>query len=385
MENTQLLFYESDETWKIRKEKNEIIVKCRSNVFNGNTFFLISKKITKIINTPDCVEKIINFKFNEIHFSDKAAYICFEVLLYSLMKEYNFTIKINIKPTIQGLYSGDIEESLIFKYKLGIIDKDKYIKDFEKKEITSKKFRLIAKRSEKLKNPQYISLIYDEITYFLKTYTLDDEEFRETMSEAIVELVGNASEHSESDCLLDITIVPDLKRKAETDLQYIGFDIVILNLSNTLLGDGIKKIMQNKNEIKNPQTYNMLKEAFKNHKEFFTKKYDEDFFYNVSTFQWRVSSRKDTTDNSGGTGLPTLIKNLILKSESRRCYVMSGDRVIFFKNEFLKTDDGKIFGFNKTGDFSNKPPDDTVLERTLYQIKGTLYNLNFIKKWEKKL
>ena len=58
------------------------------------------------------------------------------------------------------------------------------------------------------------------------------------------------------------------------------------------------------------------------------KKTKEDF-YNICSFQHKISGRKDVK-STGGTGLTKLIQTLEKMSDAHKCYVVAGKKVVNF-------------------------------------------------------
>lgn len=111
-----------------------------------------------------------------------------------------------------------------------------------------------------------LSKLYDDIAYFQKSFDINYD-CLEDVSEVIVELIGNALEHSKSDCLVDFDIAPNYT--TEDGDAVCGINIAILSFSNILLGDSIAKKMSDfhTNNLENTR-YEYVKNAFNNHKNF---------------------------------------------------------------------------------------------------------------------
>jgi len=229
------------------------------------------------------------------------------------------------------------------------------------------------------KEKRLLSIVMDELEIFFRIHTEMDDEYGEELAETIVELVGNALEHSNSDCLLDIDITRVYPKNKLNKNNYNSFNIALLNLSNTVLGDPVKKKFEDGTFECSPKTYKLLCKAYENHKEYFTSDYSEEDFFNVASFQWRVSGRAESTDTNGGTGLTNLLYNLIEKSEGNSSYMMSGNRVVFFKKDLVSVNEDKLSGFNTSNDFVYEIPDKSSIGDSRYKLKGTLFNLHFIK------
>lgn len=167
----------------------------------------------------------------------------------------------------------------------------------------------------------------------------------------------------------------------------ITVDIVVLNFSKILLGHGIKENFKQSKKfsilnraIDKNSFIRDLKIAYENHKTCFSDEYTEEDFFNISTFQWRFSGRKDIVQENGGTGLTKVIEFLLDVSEANDCYVYSGTRAIVFHKDLIgvKSKSNPYVGFNKESDYLNGIPDSRVIGKSLFHLNGTLYNLKFV-------
>lgn len=378
----------------LKKNKNEYIIKNNRHIpsnrkkkiyyFNGITFSTIINKIKKIISLEPSEEEqrktTITFQLKTTAFQDKAAYVLLESLIYLMCRDYHFNIKITFdKIKIFNIYHGELK-NLLENYKNTVIDKKKYIKEFDDFFISEKRFRKVLQYKKVQENKNTLSILATDLNTFFKTLSLEEEQ-KNLFIDSLVELVGNASEHGNSDCLLDINVFNNL-RKNRFAPEKVGFDIVIYNFSDKLLGSSIQKILKEKEDV----PYRILLEnALNQHSKVFDTSYTIDDFCNIAAFQWRVSSRKNNREHSGGTGLTTLIQALLQFSLEDRCYVYSGRTGLRFQEKYLKlTSENKkdetfnLVGFNEEADFINYPPNLNCILRSPFFFHGTLYNLMFI-------
>lgn len=367
----------------LKKDRDKITLKVRGSLFDEKTFLNIFKKIALVKEKFDNERITLILKLGDIIFKDKAVYILLESVLYSICKENKFKLKILVDDMqVSNIYYSPIRFSLINKYKNSIIKKEDFIRDFLKGELSVFKYRKVINSDKSLN----LSKLLTELNLFFKTYDID-EEFKEQLAEMLVELSGNANEHSLSDCLIDLTINDNVVNKTDMH-RCVILDIVVLNFSKILLGHGIRDNFKQSNKfsiasrpIDNNTFIRDLKIAFKNHEKKFSSDYTEEDFFNISTFQWRFSGRKDIVEENGGTGLTKVIEFLLNVSEANDCYVYSGTRAIKFYKELI----GKIeyknrfyVGFNKELDYLNNIPDERVIGKSLFHLNGTLYNLKFV-------
>lgn len=383
LEKLELLFYKEPKQWNGTKQRGWITIKVDSKnaEFTSRELSLVMEKLNRVlIRSKSENIKGVNLIFNNINFRDKAVYILFEVLIYYFLKNVSIFVKVINKA--KDSYPG-FRESLIYKNITNdLLNREKYLHMFEKKfEISSNKFRNLVGKDVK---EEYFSTLMGNIYSFLSNIMLsieneiieEMEDYINDLSEVIIELVENAIEHSESGCLLDINVY--LKENKE-----ISIDVVILNISDFLLADKLRKRL---NLRKDKNINQRILKALEVHKNSFDTKYTEEDFFNISVFQHRVSTRETSTDNSDGTGLTRLLESLIEKSEkSSNCYVLSGNKIIKFEKDFLKLDSDKSIGFNIENDFVNMIPAEKVIQRSWFNLRGTLYNLNFVIKKEENL
>ena len=72
-----------------------------------------------------------------------------------------------------------------------------------------------------------------------------------------------------------------------------------------------------------------------------------------------------------------MIKSLEEKSDGHWCYMLTRNRITFFKPEYMKYDENKLIGFNKNQEFINEIPDVKIFRTISTNLPGTAYNLNF--------
>ena len=90
--------------------------------------------------------------------------------------------------------------------------------------------------------------------------------------------------------------------------------------------------------------YKKVQEAYEYHKKYFNDDYMKEDFFNIAAYQHKISGREKIVE-TGGTGLTKLISSLEKKADSHQCYVLSGNRGIFFKQDYLEYNDDRLIGF----------------------------------------
>lgn len=312
----------------------------------------------------------VYFSFNQkVQFSDKLTYVLFECICYQLILEGHpvyVSINHNHKITTHGYNSSPLwllstgKKSDVAKF-LEKFQHDLYKLHFRK---------VLLKDSGK----DELCKLMDDIAIFQKPFDIKEED-REKIAEVLVELVGNAKEHSSGDCLIDFDISEEYFKRGIEGKMYHGINIAILNFSGQLLNTSLKqKLNFNENQS---ERYNLVRQAYNYHQPYFNEQYLEEDFYNIATFQHKISGRRGNT-STGGTGLTKLIRSLEETSDAYMCYVVSGQRRLQFKKEYMQYNEDYWIGFNNANDFLTAPPNPNLLNRNPFFFPGTAYNLNFI-------
>lgn len=385
MKNANLIFSGSNgiiKTYKgvcVKFEKGKLYLEVLDLFFNEHTLKKIVAAVNFIHNKYNNSKLPIVFVFRHAKFLDKITYVLFECICEALIKEYGHKVELMFNFDYNIVTHGILSSPLciLSNEDKNLVGKNsKYCEKFNF-DLYKRHYRRVIKNEEAQSNDK-LSRIYDDIVYFQKSFNINYECIEE-ISEVIVELIANAVEHSDGDCLLDIDIAPNYVNKEEK--PFCGINIAILNFSKTLLGDLLKeriKSLDSDDKITS-ERYNLVKSAYSAHKSFFNSLYDEIDFFNISSFQHKISGRKDKV-LTGGIGLTLLIKSIEERADSHACYVVSGDRKIIFKHDYLEYNKDYWIGFNSSNNYLKEPPDIGVLKRSEFYMPGTAYNLNFVMK-----
>lgn len=355
---------------KIKIENKKIIFRLENKKFD----YTVLQKIIIFCNSVHRKYNGINipivFELNNIKIIDKLVYVIFECICECLISVWGHDVLVKFN-NLDHIWSEGIQSSPLHLLETG---KKKHLEKFQKKfsfDIYKRHFRRII-NGDKQADSDFLCKLASEIDSFLKVFFVQ-EEYRDAISEVSVELIGNAGEHTQADCLIDIDVSTEYS-KVDDEQNYYGINIAIVNYAKKLLGEGIKE------KIEKPyildERHEKVREAFNVHKNEFSEYYTEQDFYNIASFQHRVSERSEVY--TGGTGLTKLIKSLESKSDAHKCYVLSGKRALIFKNEYLEYNGEKWIGFNKENEFLTKIPDVQVLGNNNIFFPGTAYNLNFV-------
>lgn len=381
MENIKLLY---DYNPKFNKKKHPSIFmkngKLIVAISNEHLDFETVKTIISDINYirfkyPSTKIPII-FSFFNIKLVDKLSFVLLECIFQLLIMEFGHKVEVYLEMKniiiTEGINSSPL--LILANANKSLAEKNKKFLEKFNNDHFKYHFRRVLKSEDM--GTDKLSKIYDEIAYFQKSFNINYDCIEE-VSEVIVELIGNALEHSESDCLVDFDIATDYKNKNEESV--CALNIVILNFSKILLGDKLcEKIINSNFDDESEGRYKLVEQALSTHNSFFDDVYDKKDFFNISTFQNKISGRNKITP-TGGTGLTKLIKSIEDKSEAHSCYVITGDRKIYFEPNYLEYKDDWI-GFNQENDYFNHKPFNGILKRNSFFMPGTAYNLNFIMK-----
>lgn len=347
-----------------------------SRIFNGITINNIIKFVNTLQDKYSNQRIPIHFNLGYIEFEDKLSYIIFECICNYLMQTGKRNVIISAM-TNQSIWTEGIHSSPLLLLRKGKKENvEKYEQKF-KRDIYKNHYRKVIDITER-EDPYYSCKLMSDIDSFLKVYSIG-KSHRDMISEVISELADNANEHAKSDCLIDIDITSRYTKEEQEDGIYYGINIAILNFSDKLLGSSIAEKIMHK-DILNSRHLNLIV-AYNNHKDKFSTNYLEEDFYNIASFQHKISGRLEN-ESTGGTGLTKLISRLEECSDTYNCYVVSGNRVVWFKHKYLLYNSDNWIGFNKENDFLNCIPSVENVNKCYIYMPGTAYNLNFVMKKE---
>lgn len=358
--------------------KKRVDFELRTESLDGDSIFEILSFINALHKKYPKVNMPILFNFRNSSVSDKLTYVLFECICDYLIRDCNHSVKVIWDPDLIISTQG-VKYSPLTLLAQKEWDKELFYKKFTK-DISRKHFRrMMYADAEKVE----VSVLYTDLASFFKGCNI--EETIDEVIEAITEIVGNAIEHGMSDCLLDIDVAEGYKKKDDnqTENEYVGINIAVVNFSDKILGADIKKKILVNCLSYDGNRYGKVKEAYDFHKDKFNNNYTEEDFWNVVALQDRVSGRFDTDLKTGGLGMTTLVNSIQKKCEADSCYVLSGDRVLFFKKDVLNYDENTWIGFNNSNDFFGNIPDEDVYDTCTTYMPGTAYNLNFVIKQRK--
>lgn len=360
----------SHSKFKVIVQNGKLVFRSAKSKFDA----ILIREILQFVNTvvtnryPKGMPILFHF-VNKITFSDKIIYILLECICYYLI-EYGHPVYIKIAPRFHITTYGFQSSPLLLLTTGKARHVEKYKKRFHQ-DYYGRHFRKVLAKTSK---NEELSILLDEIATFQKPFDIEEKE-REKISEVLIELVGNAMEHSNEDCLIDLDITARHLKRGEDKKNYLGINIVILNFSESLLGTSLQKKLAAPKNLSG--RYQQVEQAFQAHKPFFGEDYHPDDFFNIAAFQHKISGRMDG-GATGGTGLTLLIHSLEEDSDAYNCYVISGNRRLDFTKDYMLFNNEGWIGFNVANDFLSLPPDPSLLKKNPFSLPGTAYNLTFV-------
>lgn len=385
MKGLQLLFAKNrglNHNYRYDKRFNANVFYFQDSVINGATIKKIICNVNNYISNFKSIKAPVVFLFQHknVRIADKLTYVLLECICYELIEFYKIPLQVYINPASSIDSIGIASSPLMLLNGTSIHRIKEYPQKF-KLDVYRNHYRKVI-RADKLQT-NYLGFLQADVATFLKAFDIVDY-YRERVSEVVAELVGNACEHTASDCLIDIDVTDDHNKSIngrEESGFYYGINIVVVDFSNELIGSALKEKLLD--EQISGKRYKDLKNVYLNHEQFFNVDYNEDDFYNIAVFQDKISGRKGYS-NAGGTGLTILVKSLEEQSDTNNCYMLSGNKVVYFRDECLNYDDNGWIGFNRNCDFINERPDPSCIARSNTFCPGTAYNLHFVMRREEK-
>lgn len=364
---------------KIRVKNCKIILAFKKKIIDGKAILLLIKLINDIQNTYHNVKMPLIIELGNVIFADKLTIIIFECICHYLITCCGRCVYLQYSINTNDIWTEGVMSSPLLI--LGTPDQY-HIEKFNKKyifDLYRSHFRRVVQPAKN--DSLALSRLMTEVEFFLKGFSVKDD-CRDKISEVIVELIGNAGDHTNTECLVDIDITFPYTIKG-TENEVYGVNIVVANFSDRLFGSALKEKLKSLGDrkIPNDSRYHAVLEAYTNHRLQFSDKYLEEDFFNIASFQHKISGRNESL-LVGGTGLTKLIKTLEKMSDAHKCYMLTGNRVVNFFHEHLEYDTNNWISFNGTKDFVTTIPAEGVLGECPIYFPGTAYNLNFVMRKE---
>lgn len=345
-------------------------IRIKDNTFSIKSIYKIAehlKWMKEEIKT--CDTKIL---IDSDYIAGQAILTLMESIIYFVMNEWNFKVmyRFSIKDNVLGYQI--FKNSILFKYNNKKISIEDYNTEYNKQiTVDMDHFRKLCRNNEENRKGKFISITMDEVDTFLKLFEFDDD-YRNELAEVIVEIVDNALNHSNGDCILNLNVLKNSYHR------YKYVDVALVVIDDIFIGKEIMEYIYKENKSEYSEKNKIVLEAYEKHKKFFDETYNIHSFAMISAFQKYVTTRK--MSYTGGTGLTTLIKALIEKSNHNFCYAISGDTNMIFIKEFLKLNEEGLIGFNEENNYKEMPPNKKVVSVNKYDMNINIYNLQFVLK-----
>lgn len=363
----------------------------KSCLFYGSqtllTVDIISELITGLFLTVHNNNRIVSITiaFPNGMFDEKFTYILLECYLEHIISDHRISVRLIYNKTTRNIFTDGISKSPLCMIEKEQPSSMEFVHQF-RFGVGKNYYRRLFAASEY--GDETLSSAFTTLCFFFERLGITKERSN-SLAEVAVELVGNALEHSRSDCFLDIDVTPRdyVRRNNPTGPKYYGVNICVVNFSPTLLSSQIQEKLCINSELSDKNSsirYWQLREIYLRHRDLFKKGYGDDEFFMLSAFQDRISGRPNEY-LTGGTGLPALIKWLEVQADSDNCYVLSGRRKMKFIQSLLEYDSDHWIGMNQVHDFQRYIPDDNVFLPFPIFFPGTAYNLSFVMETEEPL
>ena len=374
MINIELLFGmnkdENSSVIRFDQTKRAFLKSYKGVIFNDGHIYEILRFLKKLYKVYKTNIPCVILELEGVQFHDKLVYVVLECIIYHYWIEKGIRIVLNIKvkPNI-------FTEGFIYSPLMCCNNKNDYKSQFEFN-IRNKHYRKLIKYTGKNDNTQ--SVIYGDIKNYMKNNEISQKNVDE-LSEVLIELIGNCTEHSKTDVLIDIDVTePTYEKEDNNKDSFYGLNVAIIGFSKILFHYMLKSKMKNSNSNYGKR-YDDVIVAFNNHKKYFNDEYTENDFFSIASFQDSISGSLEKDNGAGGRGLTRLLKSIEERADSHYCYLLSGNRVIYLRKEYLNKKNNYV-GFNDSGDFINESPNKAIFSRCKTFIPGIAYNLNFVLK-----
>ncbi|HAH93979.1 MAG TPA: hypothetical protein DCM01_09155 [Dielma fastidiosa] len=364
-------FFKNIEEQEIKLKKGRAVILIRDAAFGGRSVNTIAQKLKYILNHYSKIEIEICIKSRTIN--DMATITVLEYLIYYTIKKNEFIVKVKFRPNQIDYTSNFLENSLIGRFIQSTCSNKKaseqFIKEFESQKtiIGERSFRKLIKNDENTRKA--LNAVSSDISWFLKD-KIDSADFREDSCEAITELCANVLDHTSSDCIVSMECGRAINKNKDARCRILS--VVVSNVSQNLIYDRLAEYY-----VQGKVKFNQVDEAYKYHKDYFLDgQYNKERFYMVSVFQKGVSTRENQY-NSGGTGLFKLIDSILGRTVGDNCYVLSGNNILFLREDKIKPVNGYI-GFNSEHNYISRVPDSDIFTNSGMYYNGTLIHLMLV-------
>ncbi len=361
----------------VKEDERGLGVICSSKQQTSKEIRQILTDLWHIISIKPIMKKYNKIYINIADFepTDKLVYILLEAAVYYLVTNKGYEVRLGINGFTRNINTQGFVHTVLGKMVQEDIEKDYLEKEFNFS-INKWHYRKVIKYDGNLMDT---SDMLSDIKTFMRRLKIH-EEFKSNFARVITELADNAKEHGRSDCLVDIDITePDYEKQGNDEEEckgrFYGVNVVIVNFSESKLADEVReKIITH--SYKDSERYDSVQKAYKMHQgKFYKNQYTEEDFFNITAFQEKISGRPN--EIGGGTGLTELIRGLQEYADGDYCYVLTGNKGIYFKKDLLNFDKDNWIGFNEQNDYISERPNKEAVLRSGAYLPGIGYNFLF--------
>lgn len=343
----------------------------------------------------------IYLDLQNVSFSDKLVYVLLETVIYHLVVEKNWIISVqgNIRSEncsngvrFSSLTQGNLSDSMLCQPNFNDVVE-------EKKSIRNQYYKYNRKETSDLcltrsfvRESSDVNIVASNIDYFLRNSSILEsvtENNINNISNTIMEMISNCSEHIQSSYAYDI----DLKKvvhRVNSNLcgkEYIAINVALWDFSNVRLGDAIKRKVAVLRKLKpsdpkyieqvglKEKIYKKLLSAYDNHSSFLDDDYTEDQFFSLAAFQPGITGRKEP-GSTGGAGLSHVLDFLCEYPDNYRCYCLTGDIIISLNKKYLSKDADNWYSFGERDGFLTNKPSKQCITKSNFFYPGTAFFLH---------
>lgn len=342
--------------------------------FNSKSLFIIMEHFKWLIDLK--IKRKVKILINCDVIGDDASLIILETLIYYMIKNYDTNVEYTFNVRRNSIGYELYKLSNLYEFDNKKIDKIKFLKNFENKFILNMHhFKKICFNTLENREGEYLSNLYTDICEFLKN-NLIKKDYYEMVGETISEILSNVMSHSDADSILEIKTGKGYRFGKECKF----LNITIISYTKVRFGEKLKDYLKNPEGYNESNkivdiAYNIQKEKFNNND------YTLDNFVMISSFQRKVTTRKDSF-GTGGTGLTTLIDTLLNSTLDDYCYILNGNSTLYFRKPYLRLNADGSIGFNDSNDYINEIPSDKIFNNSKNCFNGTVHHFSLILEGE---
>ena len=249
--------------------------------------------------------------------------------------------------------------------------KEKYLKEYYRESYSEKNYLRYYVKKDRRDN--LINQILTDANWFF-AINIQDKKYAINLAKAFTEMVDNVR-HADSDCIATIKFTDHLITKKDGS-HVKGYFLYVCDVSKISLFGTLKQaILDNKLY---GRTKDIIEQSYTFHQNYFNKDdYSFDKYCLISVFQSTLTT-SSSSGETGGKGLTDLIRAITDGSLIFNCYALSGDYVLYFKDELTVIDTNGNISFNNYGNYFTSIPSSTSFGKTAFYYPGTIFLLEII-------